>query len=510
MQWLNTIVDELIARHPDGEIVVSSGVSPSGTYHLGTLREVLTAEIILREVKRRGHMAKHYHVVDDLDIFRKVPVDVSPDFEQYLGKPLCDVPAPDGTDRSYADYFLADLLAAAGDLHLEMEVVRAHEKYRTGYFAPVIENALSNIAVIRKILEDISGRELNDQWSPVQVVENGYLKNRRFVSIDTDSQQITYENNENKQALVSYAHGEVKLNWRIDWPARWSLLGVHAEPFGRDHATKGGSYDTGLEIAKQVYGIEAPLPVPYNFINKTGDTKKMSKSAGDTVTAADLLKVLPAEVVWFFVMRYSPDKLLSFDEGPTLMRLFDEFSELLSKPDKTDGEQQLLDICLQGVERPTVSRVPFTHLVASYQSALKDVDKTIEIIARTEHVDVARAEADIIRSELKFIDEWLRLRAPEDVRFELQESFDGTQFNDQEKAFFTGLADKIATAPENADGAWFHTAIYEFKSDDGLGPKDLFQALYRLIIAKQSGPRAGWFLSILPREWLLDRLRLQK
>lgn len=509
MQWLNTIVDELIARHPEGDVIVSSGVSPSGTYHLGTLREVLTAEIILREVKRRGRNAVHYHVVDDLDIFRKVPVDVDASFEQYLGKPLCDVPAPDGSDRSYADYFLADLLVAAKGLHLELEVIRAHEKYRSGYFVPVIEQALGNIETIKTVLRDISGRELGDQWSPVQVIEDGYLKNRRFISIQKDTQEITYEDKDGQPRTVSYAHGEVKLNWRIDWPARWSMLDVQAEPFGRDHATKGGSYDTGVELVKQVFGAQPPLPVPYNFINKTGDTKKMSKSAGDTITAADLLKLLPAEVVWFFVMRYSPDKLLTFDSGPTLMRLVDEFGELLAKPDKSASEQQLLAICLQGVEQQTVSRIPFTHLVASYQAALKDADKTIEVIARTEYADIAQAEADIIRNELRFIDEWLRVSAPDDVKFELSDSVDDAQFSEMQKAFFAGLAEKVSVAPLDADGSYFHEAIYAFKTDE-MGPKDLFQALYSLIIGKTSGPRAGWFLSILPRDWLLARLRLEK
>ena len=508
MQWLNTIVDELFARHPEGDIIVSSGVSPSGTYHLGTLREVLTAEVILREVERRGRTAKHYHVVDDLDIFRKVPVDVSDEFEKYLGLPLCDVPAPDGSDRSYADYFLADLLVASEGLHLKMEIIRAHEKYRNGILAESIEIALAQTETVREILESISGRKLDEQWSPVQVIEDGYLKNRRFISIQKDVQEITYEDKNGQPRDVSYAHGQVKLNWRIDWPARWALYNVHAEPFGRDHATKGGSYDTGVDIASRVFNAEAPLPIPYNFINRTGDTKKMSKSAGDTVTAADLLKVLPAEVVWFFIMRYSPDKLLTFDEGPTLMRLFDEFSELLSKPNKTESEQQLLDICLQGVESQTVSRIPFTHLVASYQAALKNAPRTIEVIMRTEHADIAGQEKDIITAELQFIDEWLRLRAPEDVKFELQDTVDTSQFSEQETAFFNGLAAKIIAAPEDADGAWFHQAIYEFKSDD-MTPKDLFQALYRLTIAKTSGPRAGWFLSILPRDWLTSRLRFE-
>src|SRR4051812_37260845 len=113
MQWLNKIVDELLKSHSEGEIIVSSGVSPSGKYHLGTMREVLTAEAIAYEVKRRGRKARHLHIVDDLDVFRKVPVDLPPDYEQYLGKPLCDIPAPDGSEQSYADFYLKDLTVAA-------------------------------------------------------------------------------------------------------------------------------------------------------------------------------------------------------------------------------------------------------------------------------------------------------------------------------------------------------------------------------------------------------------
>ncbi len=510
MQWLNKIVDELIEKHPEGEIVVSSGVSPSGTYHLGTLREVLTAEVILRELKRRGKQVRHFHVVDDLDVFRKVPVDVPGDFSKYLGKPLCDVPAPDGSEASYADYFLGDLLVTAKGLHLEMEIIRSHEKYREGFFVPTIETALGQLDTIKKILEDISGRKLDEQWSPVQVIEDGYLKNRKFISLDKSNQQITYEDNAGKSQVIGYAHGEVKLNWRIDWPARWSLLNVHAEPFGRDHATKGGSYDTGSEIAKQVFDTQPPIPIPYDFINKTGDTKKMSKSAGDTITAADLLKILPPELVWYFVMRYSPDKLLFFDAGPTLIRLFDEFSELLNKPDKSNQEKQLIDLCLQGVEEPTVSRVPFSHLVASYQAALKNSDTTLDVMRRTEHELVVNEDQDVIKNELIFIDEWLKNYASEEVVFSLNENVDASKFTDAQKQFMNDLADKIASAPDDADGDWFHKAIYAFKESSGMQPKQLFQTLYEAIIDKDSGPRAGWFLSLLPKDWLLKRLRLEE
>jgi lysyl-tRNA synthetase class 1 len=512
MNWLNRIVDKLVEQHPDenSEIVVSSGVSPSGTYHLGTLREVLTAEAICRELKLRGRTAKHIHVVDDLDSLRKVPVDVDESFSQYLGMPLCDVPSPDPEKgSSYADYFLSDLLEAAKGLRLDMEIMRSNEKYRNGFFVDAIEKTLDNIPAVRKALEEVSGRTLDPNWSPVQVIENGRLKNRKFLSIDKESQNIVYENADGNDATASYTKGDVKLNWRIDWPARWWKLNVQAEPFGRDHATKGGSYDTGAVIVRDVFGGEPPLPVPYDFINKTGDTKKMSKSAGDTVTAADLLKILPAELVWFFILRYGPEKLLFFDTGDTLIRLFDEFSELLAKTDKTRQDERLLELCLYGVDQPTVSRVPFTHLYVSYQASLRDPQKTIDVISRTEHADVAQQDEVILRRELAFIDEWLNVWADEDSKFDIVASVDQTLFSDEQKSYLSRLADRISEAPADADGEWFHKVVYDFKDQVDLEPKQLFTTLYQVLIAKDSGPRAGWFLSTLDKDWLAKRLRLE-
>jgi lysyl-tRNA synthetase class 1 len=359
-------------------------------------------------------------------------------------------------------------------------------------------------------LEEVSGRKLDDQWSPVQVIEAGLLKNRQFVSIDTAAKTITYLDKDDHEATADYSAGAVKLSWRIDWPARWALLQVNAEPFGRDHATKGGSYDTGKVIIEEVFKAEAPYPIPYNFIMKTGDTKKMSKSAGDVVTAADLLHVLPPEIVWFFLLRSSPDKQLFFDQGDTLLRLFDEFAELSAKPDKTPAEQQLLDLCLHNVEQPTVSNVPYSHLVASYQAALRDADRTLQVITRTEHAETVSRQADIIKRELQFAAHWLDNWASDEVKFALREDIDVSEYTEQETIFLNLLSEKVSAAPADADGSWFHDAIYACKDDAELEPKTMFATLYRLLIGKTHGPRAGWFLSILPRDWLIERLRLEK
>ena len=54
MQWLNNVVDVLVKRHHDGEVLIESGGSPSGTYHLGHMRELVICDSILLELKRRG------------------------------------------------------------------------------------------------------------------------------------------------------------------------------------------------------------------------------------------------------------------------------------------------------------------------------------------------------------------------------------------------------------------------------------------------------------------------
>jgi lysyl-tRNA synthetase class 1 len=509
MQWLNNIIDELEKRHPEGEILIESGASPSGTYHLGHLRELMTADAILLELRHRGREARHVQFVDDLDALRKIPHNVPADFEQYLGKPLCDIPAPDGSDRSYADYFLQGLQDACKELGIDVEYVKAHQKYRSGWLVPAIERTLERLPAVRQALETISGRQLDEQWTPIQVMEDGRLKNRTFLRVNAADKTLEYKGKDGNPRTVQYDKGEVKLNWRLDWPARWWLLGVACEPSGRDHVTKGSSVDTGVQLMKDVFEAEAPLSVAYDFINMAGDTKKMSASKGTGLDAMEAAQIMPPEVMRYFVFRAPPLKRLYFDPVNGVVQLMDEFAAFAARTDRDESEEQLLYLCTRGLDKKTVSRVPFSHLVASYQAALKDADKTLDIIRRTEHAQIVDEDAGIILDELKFIDAWLEKRAPEDVKFALKDTVDAGAFNLAQKAYMSGLADTIATAPDDADGEWFHQAIYSFKDYEGLGPKDLFTTLYQALIGKDSGPRAGWFLSILPRDWLIKRLRLE-
>lgn len=507
MQWLNKVADEAIAAHPEGEILIESGYAPSGTFHLGSLRELITCDAILIELRRRGRDARHISYIDDLDALRKIPVNVSEAFEKYMGLPLCDIPSPDTKAKSYAEFFLKDLIAAAKALAIDVEFMRSHKKYRAGFFVPAIEKALDHVKEARAALEKISGRQLDETWSPIQILEKGYLKKREFVSINSIAKTLDYADKDGVTHTISYAKGEVKLDWRLDWPARWWLLDVNVEPFGRDHASAGGSYATGVQIMKDVYQAKAPIPVPYDFVNLAGDTKKMSASMGTGLDALAAVRILPPEVGRFFMLRFPPSKRLYFDPESGVSQLMDEFAELLARDSKTPDEQQLVDICTNNII-PTVGSVPFSHLVASYQAALKDPDNTLEIIRRTDHKAAVDEQEETIKNELKFIDNWLKNWAPEDVKFELAPR-PPKIIGEKERQFLLALAEKIEQAPADANGEWFHKAIYELKDSTGLPPKALFSTLYEALIGRQHGPRAGWFLSILPRDWLIKRLKFE-
>ncbi|MBX4199471.1 lysine--tRNA ligase [Candidatus Saccharibacteria bacterium] len=503
MFWLNKIIDDILAAHPEGEVIVESGSAPSGSYHIGHLREIITCDAIVRELQKRGRQAKQIHFSDDLDALRKIPVNVPAEFEKYLGQSLCDIPAPEG-EGTYAEYFLKGFIKSADKLDIQMEIIRSHEKYREGFFTPAIEKSLENIPRVKAAMESIAGRKLADDYSPIQINEESYLKKRAFVSLDKEAKTVTYLDKEGQEQNVSYADGMVKLDWRLDWPARWWLMNVQVEPFGRDHASSGGSYATGAAICREVFEHEPPMPVPYDFINRAGDTKKMSASKGTGIEAAEAVEVLPPEILRFFVLKYPPQKRLYFDSEQGISKLIDEFAEIMGE----QPDSQILYLSRAGLD-PTVSRIPFTHLVASYQGALKDIEKTLQILSRTESAEIVSQNQQIIREELAYIDKWLEKWAPEELRFNLLDNVDSTNFDDSEKSYLSRLADKIEQAPEAADGEWFHKAIYSFKESDSLTPQQLFGPLYRALIGKEAGPRAGWFLSILPRTWLIKRLRLE-
>lgn len=473
--WLDIVATEISKAHPRGEIIVASGVSPSGPYHVGTLREVMTADAIAYVLRQSGRMAKHLHFCDDLDPLRKIPAGIDKKFEKFIGQPYSEIPDPLQCHKTYADHFLKEFLEVTKPLKFDMEVVRAHEQYKAGKFKGAIKAVREKVDDIREIITRISGRELPSDWLPIQSYENG---------LET-------------------------LNWRLDWPARWSIWKVGAEPFGRDHASKGGSYDTGKELVRDIFGGKAPYPIPYEFINLKGETKKISASAGG-ITPKEVLDVIPAEILRYFVLRSRPERTLYFDPGIGIYNLIEEYSKIEQAIQSGEDHEfrRAYEVASGETKERTISSVPFTHLVSIFQAAQGDLKLGQDMLARTGYEETAKEEQAVLKREWQFVKNWLAKYAPEEVKFEVQKQLPKVQLTAPEKQFLFDLADGLE---ENTDlnGQGIHDLVYACREKADLKPYEAFRAIYRVLLGKDSGPRAGWFLETLDRKFVLNRLRLK-
>lgn len=501
--WLDQAAAEIIKRYPEGEIVVSSGISPSASYHIGHFREIMTAEALKWAVSQRGRKVRHVHVVDNFDPLRKRYDFLPESFEQYVGWPVCLVPDPtDDVHSSYADHYYAEFKKFLEPMGIDPEIVLSYQDlYLPNHMTPYIEKALEKINYVRQIFEEQSNRKLPHDWTPVWVKK----ADNRFEKGDLS----TWDKVAKTLNGVSYENGGAKLDWRLDWSARWAYLGVNVEPFGaQEHGASGGSYDTGKLLAKEVYGVDAPYDAArYGHIHRAGENIKMSSSKGNVVTPSQALDIMPAEVLRYFIVRSRPERKLQFDSGTGLINLIDEFAA--AQADSKHEFRDAYNFAVEGRPRLIISSVPFKHLVSVYQAARGDVEAALKLLERTDYADEVKREREVIVAEFKFVANWLEKYAPDDVKFAAQEQLPKVSLTSAQETFLNALAKALADHKGEVDGQTMHTLIYAAKDAANLEPKPAFEALYRVILGQASGPKAGWFLASLDRSWLIKRLRRQ-
>ena len=104
---------------------------------------------------------------------------------------------------------------------------------------------------------------------------------------------------------------------------------------------------------------------------------------------------------------------------------------------------------------------------------------------------------------------WLDEYAPEKFVFKLQEVLPegATQLNAAQKKALGALHTYLASASEMPSGEDMHQFLHGLKESESISPADLFSAIYLAFLGKSMGPKAGWFLSVMPRDFVLKRLQ---
>jgi lysyl-tRNA synthetase class 1 len=520
--------DEL-AESVSGPQVINDSKTPSGTVHVGSLRGPVLLDVIVRAMRARGLEITYLYGVDDMDPMDAQALLTADAVADAMGKPLAHIPdqEPDG-HASYARHHAQVFIDIFGGLGIRPDrYYWMSDIYPTGEMDPFIRTALNKAAVVRDIYRRVANVQHPDTWHPLSVICENCGKIGTTIVTGWDGERVAYQCRPN---LVDWATGcghtgwtspfggRAKLPWNIEWAAQWSLFGVTIEPSGKDLSTAGGSRDRSDAIAREVFEREPPLNVPYEFINIGG--KKMSTSKGRGAAAHEIAEVIRPEQLRFFFLRPKPNHAVDFDPdgSDAIPRLYDEFDRFAAatagrevKGEIAPGYEgtfrySLLDPDADVAAEAALFRPAFGHLALLVQIPNVDVHARIEAEKGS---PLNERERQILEERIGAARRWLATYAPERARLTIRRdslpaeaaSLDGTQ-----RGYLAALADAVESRKPEAGDAW-QDAIFATATELGLEPRAAFTALYLAFLGRTNGPRAGWLLASLEREFVVNRLR---
>lgn len=503
MHWADAFTLQL-----KGNQLISTGISPSGHIHVGNMREILTGDMIYRSAVDHGLEAKLIYLCDDMDPLRKVYPFLDSSYQKYVGMPLSDIPAPDGSGNSYSEYFLSPFLDVLDKVDVRAEVIRTKNLYEKGSFTEAIDLAMKNSDRIRGILENVSGRKIESPWAPYNPICSSCGKISSTTVTGYNRPYVEYICKCGHHGSSDIRKAEGKMPWRIEWPAKWYVLGVTVEPFGKDHGAPGGSYDTGKLIASEIFGIEPPKYVIYERILLKGKGA-MHSSTGNVIPAFEMTKFAPPEILRYLIARVQPERHIDFEPSLGLLNLIDEYEkiseEINSRKDAAEvTEDQRRAVDLSSIRNGnTLTEVSFRHLVTLVQIYGNDHDLDLAL-KRNGVRDGLNARG--MGSMIETVREWIKAYAPDSVKFSILPDGQKVSITDAQKGILVDFLNGIESVPWNAES--IHDAVHEVIKKHSIEPKEGFGAFYMVLTGKERGPRLGYFLSNMDRNWLKSRIEV--
>lgn len=488
----------------------------SGRVHIGSMRGVAIHGLVGEVLSELGIKNEYRYELNDFDPFDSIPGYLDTDkFREHLGKPLYTVPSPEPGFKNYADYFGQEFVAVHKKAGFTPNYYLATELYQSGKMDPYIRIALERVADVRRILKEVSGSVKDESWLPVSVIceQCGKMMTTRAHDFDGETVGYTCDRSPDETVPCGFTgrrspfSGGSKLFWKVDWAAKWVVQGVDIEGAGKDHSTKGGSRDVANHIARELFGYESPFDIPYEFFLVGG--KKMSSSKGRGSSAAEMSQLFPSPEFRLTLIGKDINQQIDVDpEGDSVPRMYDWYDELAEKvrDGVADDFTRMYALCQmpkEQAEEPVHWMLRFSLLAFIVQMPHLDLIKEAEATKGSELTDDEKA---LLAERAEYARFWLSTYAPEQFKYELQQAMPvGLELSDTQKAALVKLADYMEAGER--DGEEVHARLFELKTEVPIEPKELFSAIYRIFIGRTSGPKAGWFLASLPREFALERLR---
>lgn len=519
LHWADINAAKVIReKGPKAHFTCASGITPSGTVHVGNFREIISVDLVVRALRDAGSDVRFIYSWDDYDVFRKVPANMPEPkrYEQYLRWPITLVPDPAGTHESYARANEVELETELERVGIAPEYIYQAKRYRASTYAQGIRTALEKRDQIRVILDRYRTEPLPAEWWPVSVFSTFTNKDTTTIVGWDGEWGLTYRCDETgrEETLDLRTTAAAKLPWRIDWPMRWAYEAVDFEPAGKDHHSEGGSFDTAKHVSREIYGFDPPVTFQYDFISIKGRGGKMSSSKGEVISLRDVLEVYQPEIVRYlfagtrpnteFAISFDLDVIKIYEDYDRCERIYFGQEEVGDK--RRAKERRIYELSqVYAVPAALPAQMPFRHLCnlllihnGSYEAALRAMPGYTELDADLRTRALQRAECAW---------NWIRRFAPEDFRFRLADADDPrVELEPAERAAVESLHALVTASMDQHDEKGLQDAIYAIAQSNGLEPTRLFQVLYRVLINQEKGPRLGNFLKTIGRERVLELL----
>ncbi len=484
-----------------------TGYGPSGLPHIGTFGEVARTTWVRRAfAAATGMPTRLLAFSDDMDGLRKVPDNVPNKdmLEQFIGKPLTQVPDPFGTHDSFGAHNNARLRTFLDGFGFEYEFASATDYYRSGRFDAALLRMLAVHDQVRDAVRPTLGPDRRATYSPFLPIhpDTGIVMQVPIDGTDPAAGTILWRDPESGERFETHVTGgHVKAQWKADWAMRWFALGVDYEMSGKDLID---SVKLSSAIVR-ILGAEPPVSFTYeHFLDAEG--QKISKSKGNGLTIDQWLDYAPAEsLAWFMYASPGSAKRL---HAKVIPRAVDDWLAGLEKlrvaPDPANPAWHIHGGAAPNTPPPTIG---FATLLNLAGVANTDDPARLWAYIRKYYPDLTPATDPVLdRLVTAACAYWRDWVAPA-RQFRAATPEEAEAMRDLARILREREADFLALPPGPPRESAMQDAVYDAgrRPPFAVAGKDgkigvgraWFSALYEVLLGKTEGPRFGGTIAVM-------------
>jgi lysyl-tRNA synthetase class 1 len=492
--------DELLATLPAlrRPVVFQCGYGASGLPHVGTFGEAARPTMVRAAFRALTNDAISTRLIvfsDDMDGLRKIPPNLPHRdwLEEDRDKPVTSVRDPFEEAASFGAYNNARARAFFDSFGFDYEFISATDFYKSGRMDAVLLTILEQFDAVQAVMLPTLGPDRRATYSPFQPISptTGRVLYTPTLERNVERGTIVFADEDGSLVEAPVTGGHVKLQWRPDWAARWTALGVDFEMSGKDLVD---SFRISARLVPLLGGVAPETPHFELFMDE--HNQKISKTKGNGLTMEAWLRYGgPDSLAYYMFTSPKTAKRLYFDVIP---KATDEYLQHLESYNRARAEgsnaANPLDNPVWSVTagEPPARGSPISFsLLLNLVTVVGSGDPAVIWGFLTRYLPGASPESEPMLARL--VD--YAIHYYEDFVLPAKTYRSATE---AERAAFADLVRRLKALPADCqDSEAIQNEVYEAGKAAGFEPlRAWFQALYEVLLGQSQAPRFGSFAAI--------------